>query len=123
MSLVILPISIVNVSICVNQSSFPIGLVSLPVSLVDTAIAPNLVARSISLVLVVPLALINLAVWQDNLLSKVDDVLVRIFQLGFVEIEWFHVGPDELYSLSLHLELFEVDLLIVHLLASPKSSF
>lgn len=106
-----------------NQSSFPIGLVSLPVSLVDTAIAPNLVARSISLVLVVPLALINLAVWQDDLLSKVDNILVRIFQLGFVEIEWLHVGPDELYSLSLHLELFEVDLLIVHLLASPKSSF
>ena len=48
MGLVVVPLSLVNITILVKQSAIAIGLVVLPVALVERAIGPNLDTLSLT---------------------------------------------------------------------------
>lgn len=56
---VILPVTVVDVAVGVNESPATIGLVKLPVAIINAAIGPNLVSAAMSLIgLDVPLTII-----------------------------------------------------------------
>lgn len=50
MSFVIAPVSIVDITICVNQSTATISFVALPVSIINRSISPDLMSSSMALI-------------------------------------------------------------------------
>jgi hypothetical protein len=50
MRLIILPITVIYIAVCVDQSASSIGLVALPVPVVDAAVGPDLVASAMPLI-------------------------------------------------------------------------
>jgi hypothetical protein len=57
--LVFFPISVIHVSICVDESSSTVSFVVHPVALVDRTVYPELDALTVFLVLLVPLTFIT----------------------------------------------------------------
>ena len=65
-SLVIFPVSLVDVAVCMDQTTLSIGLITLPEALINAAIWPDLLALTVTLVChCIPLSLVLGLVLED----------------------------------------------------------
>ena len=65
-SLVILPVSLVDIAVCMDQTTLSIGLITLPEALINAAIWPDLLTLTVTLVChCIPLSLVLGLVLED----------------------------------------------------------
>lgn len=100
-SLIILPLALVHIAICVNESTLSIGLVVSPVSFIERPVCPYLGALTISLIgFYIPFSLVHSAIVELllSLLLSLNSILTSDF-IGV--LEWTEVRPDLLHPLIL----------------------
>ncbi len=83
--LVVFPVALVDVSVLVEQLAITTGHIALPVADVNRAVLPPVGPESVSLVLLVPVSLVDTAVFEvdDFLLVRQNGVLSRVVFLLF----------------------------------------
>ena len=110
MSLIILPVAIVNVTIRVDKTAAAVCFVIFPVSFIYAAVGPDLITPSVSLFcLRIPLALVLCAIWQSYhvfLLTK-DPRIVILIRIQAVD-EFWESFTDCLNALPLLLQLYGI---------------
>jgi len=86
--LVVLPLAIIDITVCMNQSAFTIGLIVSPVSLVHGTVGPDLNALALTNVRATePLALVLRTVFED--LHLADLTLAQsLLMREVIIVEW-----------------------------------
>ena len=80
MGLVVSPLSLLDISVSMNQLPFAIGLVILPVTFVPAAVRPDLKPKPISFIFN-PLSSVNRLVFEGHWTSFASTICINIFSM------------------------------------------
>ena len=92
MGLIILPLTIVDIAVCMDQSASAVGLVSPPVPFIERAIHPDLHTTPILHALLIPFTLIlcSIVKGHDGSVNSCLSIVLR----SWLKVEWFETLTD-----------------------------